>query len=302
MWRELDADEKPEIEQIIKEYNEYLKRNGWRVFHGIMTFFFIVQIINIWIFIDRSNPLLAYFKILFPFIMFMLSIINIIVQKNPAILRYIFIVWTIIFGVALTQENLIYQNYQMYEFWPVFYLSSFLIGIVHCLEAKRIIFAYWFVIIYNSAVIHLKYGQRNFQFYSLMVLSFLFYPILLITLSQIVRMLLHLLYNNKQLLETIKHILEVFPEGIIIQTPTAEAGEDNIKFSNKEAKATLLRKSEPLNIQGEEDNTQVFKILPTYKNKVGSFSKKDSFLELEKTCAEEQTHSLIQLLEIQKEK
>ena len=66
------------------------------------------------------------------------------------------------------------------------------------------------------------------------------YAVILITLSKIVRVFLSLLFENKQLIKTIKHILEVFPEGIIIQTPKFDSENYEIKFSNEIAKKNFL--------------------------------------------------------------
>ena len=76
----------------------------------------------------------------------------------------------------------------------------------------------------------------------------------MITLSRTVRMLLNFILENKTLVQTIKHILEVFPEGIIIQSPMKNTNFYEIKYTNEVAKKTLISSHLPRNLQGEEDD------------------------------------------------
>jgi len=78
----------------------------------------------------------------------------------------------------------------------------------------------------------------------------IFYVVIMITLSRTVRMLLNFILENKTLVQTIKHILEVFPEGIIIQAPEESSNLYEIKYTNEVAKKTLISSCLPRNLQG----------------------------------------------------
>lgn len=60
--------------------------------------------------------------------------------------------------------------------------------------------------------------------------------------SKIIRHLLKLIYENKELISTIKNILEVFPEAVLIKRAGLDAEEDglDIKFINNSAIQKLI--------------------------------------------------------------
>jgi len=92
------------------------------------------------------------------------------------------------------------------------------------------------------------------------------YAVILITLSKIVKVFLSLLFENKQLIKTIKHILEVFPEGIIIQTPKRGTENDEINFTNEIAKKSLLTEQDSERVPVDHELGRLFRDSADYQS------------------------------------
>jgi len=165
LWNELDSPVKSELNTMIQEYHHFLMNNGWNMFYGINVLYLSGQTMFVWFFLKDQDTMFGYFKFLFPFIIVVFSAFDIIIKKNPLFLRYVFIVFIILMGIGLTHENLVFDTFKIYEVWPMYYFFTFLIGILHCLDAKKLILAFWFASLYYNVQIHIKYGRRNHQFY-----------------------------------------------------------------------------------------------------------------------------------------
>ena len=123
LWGELDSPEKPELEIMVQQYHSYLIKNGWNAFYGILCLWFSLMTILVWGFVSDDDPLLGYFRILFPSLVIIFSAFDIIIKKNPIIYKYIFVGWTIFLGITMTHENMEAEQFRIYEIWPIFYFS-----------------------------------------------------------------------------------------------------------------------------------------------------------------------------------
>jgi len=121
------------------------------------------------------------------------------------------------------------------------------------------------------------------------------YAVILITLSKIVRVFLSLLFENKQLIKTIKHILEVFPEGIIIQTPKCYTKNYEIKFTNEIAKKNLLIQPNPERVPVDHELGRFFRDSTDYQSQNDEENPNGEQIE-------DRPKTLNELLQIQKDK
>ena len=121
LWNELDSPVKPDLNEMIQEYHHLLMKNGWNVFYGINALYMSGQAIFAWTFLKDEENMLGYFKFLFPLIIVILCILDIIIKKNPSLLRYVFTVFMFMMGIGLTHENLVFDTFKIYEVWPMYY-------------------------------------------------------------------------------------------------------------------------------------------------------------------------------------
>ena len=121
LWNELDSPVKPDLNKMILEYHHFLMKNGWNVFYGINALYLSGQTIFAWTFLKDEDNMFGYFKFLFPLIIVILSIFDIIIKKNPSLLQYVFTVFMLMMGIGLTHENLVFDTFKIYEVWPMYY-------------------------------------------------------------------------------------------------------------------------------------------------------------------------------------
>ena len=73
--------------------------------------------------------------------------------------------------------------------------------------------------------------------------------------------MLRLLNENKQLIETIQAILQMFPEGVLIQSQDKDSNESKLKFANIVAKIQIFMNFDcDENLENFEDTDSIFKL------------------------------------------
>ena len=70
-------------------------------------------------------------------------------------------------------------------------------------------------------------------------------PLVIMVISRVVLGLILVIYNNQDLIKTIKKILEGFPEGIIIQSVDQKSDRLVLKFINDDAKNEIIQYEDP---------------------------------------------------------
>ena len=100
--------------------------------------------------------------------------------------------------------------------------------------------AFWLVNIYYVVQVHLNYGIRNLQFYVAIPIINLLYPVIWMILSKIIKGLLQLIQQNQELVDTIKNMLEVLPEGVIIEGKDKPNDHVLVRYANRIATQDLF--------------------------------------------------------------
>ena len=98
-------------------------------------------------------------------------------------------------------------------------------------------------------------------FYVVIVSNSIFIPLGWMIQGKIIRDMLRLLNENKQLIETIQAILQMFPEGVLIQSQDKDSNESKLKFANIVAKIQILMNFDcDENLENFEDTDSIFKL------------------------------------------
>ena len=104
---------------------------------------------------------------------------------------------------------------------------------------NKMVFLFWSIQIYNFVMLHLTYKELSTYFYLGYFIIAVLLPLISMVIARILLGFILLIYNNQELIKTIKRILEVFPEGIIIQSFDKETKWLVIKFTNDAAKEII---------------------------------------------------------------
>ena len=102
------------------------------------------------------------------------------------------------------------------------------------------IFMFYFVQLYNFVLLHITYNDISMYFYMGYTLITLLLPLVSMIVARILLGFLLVIHKNKELIKTIKKILKVFPEGIIIQSLDKTSKELIVQFANEIAEKDVI--------------------------------------------------------------
>ena len=177
--------------------------------------------------------------------MLILIVTDLWIQYKNYLIEYVFMGVLIIEGSFILFESTFPAEYRFHEIWLIFYWKFVLISISCWFHWKRIVVVFWIIQVCNFAVIHLKYNNISVYFYPGYIFLSILLPLVSMVIARINLAFMMLVHNNQDLTKTIKQILEIFPEGIIIQTFDKMTKNLIVKFANETAvkKNTQLRRS-----------------------------------------------------------
>ena len=147
-------------------------------------------------------------------------------------------------GFILIKVNLLKSSYFFNENWMAYVLYWKYIGYFFFMKWKKIVAWFYIVMIAYVIAINLKYDDVSFTLYASIACSCFIFPTTLIFISQKIKEMIILLKTKKDLIHTIRSILQVFPEGVIIRSVDPVAKQTVIKFANDVASQFLGRQAD----------------------------------------------------------
>lgn len=116
----------------------------------------------------------------------------------------------------------------------------FILSIAHCLNWKKVIIGFTIVQFLYIILVHIKFGSRELFFYCGLGSLILFFPVGSIGISNMVKDLILTVHENKELVNTIKNILQVLPESVIVQSLDSNSQKVVLKYANDLAFKTFI--------------------------------------------------------------
>lgn len=229
-----------EYNKLVEKYLMYYLKNFWKAFTSFSIFAMVLcEIAYLWN-PNYDNPHYKFSVVLIPCLIVCFCTIDVIISKYKGLLKYVFIFYILGVGISISHENALAETYKYYEIWVWVNAWIFMISIVQALEHKKVIAAFLFVQIYYFWLMHYVYGVLNPQFYMGFVIYVILFPMIPVGVSKLVRDLLKLLQENKELAETIQIILQRFPEAVLITSLNNFGGESILHFANNLAKNNFI--------------------------------------------------------------
>ena len=102
------------------------------------------------------------------------------------------------------------------------------------------VLVFFIIQIYNFIKIHMKYDNISFYLYVGYFLATCLIPLVWMVVARILLGFIIILQNNQQLIKTIQRILQVFPEGIIIQSLDEKSQQVVLQFVNNTANREII--------------------------------------------------------------
>ena len=94
--------------------------------------------------------------------------------------------------------------------------------------------------IYQIIQIHITYTNISFYYYAGFLSITVLLPLVWMIIARILLGFIIILQNNQQLIKTIQRILQVFPEGIIIQSLDEKSQQVVLQFVNNTANREII--------------------------------------------------------------
>ena len=94
--------------------------------------------------------------------------------------------------------------------------------------------------IYQFIQIHLTYSDISFYYYCGFIYATCLFPLVWMAVARVLLGFIISLQNNQQLIKTIQKILQVFPEGIIIQSLDEKSQQVVLQFVNNTANREIV--------------------------------------------------------------
>lgn len=165
-------------------------------------------------------------------------------KSGTGLLVYFFFVY-----VLVTNVSVIKPAYEYDEGWSVMNMFLIIITIAFCLEWRRIIQVFLLCKAYYVANIYYAYGSMPFISWFYLIFEILLVWVIIITLSKIVLSFIELNIKMKHLLKTVRKLLQVFPEAVLIESFAKEENWSILKFINDTAKKEFFNEQKKYDLQ-----------------------------------------------------
>ena len=147
-------------------------------------------------------------------------------------------------GIMIVCRNLEQPEYTFNEYWIWFVLYWKYIGYFFFLKWRRVVAWFYVVMIVYIILLNWYYNRISFTFYSSILITWAIFPVTLVFISQKIKEMIILLKTKRDLIHTIRSILQIFPEGVIIKSIDPVSKRTVIKFANDVAYRFLNKAGE----------------------------------------------------------
>ena len=190
--------------------------------------------------------------------------IDIILWKNKQSAEIILLINIIVTGLVIIFEDMFQSTYLLNEHWISYILILKYIGSFFFLKWVRIVLGLYFIMIWYILMTNFYYNNVSLKLYSVFSFVGILFPITLYYGSQNIKEIIILLKTKKDLIHTIRSILQVFPEGVIIRSIDPVTKQTVIKFANDVASQFLKQVDDSAEVS---DKLQVIPDSPVQNQK-----------------------------------
>ena len=221
-----------------------------------------------------------------------LVITDLFIQMKNELIEYVLMTILLILGIFITYEGSTFNKYQFDEIWLIFYCLFLVISISCWFHWKRMVLLYWIIQVINFIVLHLTYEKLTVFFYPGYIFTTILLPLVSMVIAKIILTFLTLIYKNQKLVSTIRKILQIFPESILIQSLDQVSGKLIVQFVNDTAAKEIIEYGDPCGEQIKDSQLKYsFKFAQDCNNFIQSLEEENKLIQ-----------SLSSLLELHVEK
>ena len=258
------------MEEFLDTHLQY----GWEIISSIVKILFVITILTIWIFLDNQHPFYQRGVYALPMALIMFFIMDWIYSYNKKTVEKLLLASVFMIGFIVIRGNLRKDSYYFNEFWVLFIIYVQFIAFFLFLRWKRVLISFYVISVIYFVLMNWFYNDIPFLLYVVFIVLWILLPTTLYLFSQKMIEMFILLKTNKELIHTIRSILQIFPEGVIIRSIDPVTNQTVIKFANDVANQFLNKINE--NVEFIRD-LKVSKLEPIHQN-YQDFQYLESFL------------------------
>ena len=176
LYNELEQPIDKELQKLIDEYYENYLYFGWRILYSLDRILKLILILSSF-YADANDPSNKSKIIVASLSALMFKGVDILKERYPRILKFIFPFCNFAVGFSLTMENAVLEEFRIYELWIVYYLMAFLISLIYCLHWKLIVIPFLFCQIFYGVMMYITFDKVNIFAYAMILFAFIVYPI-----------------------------------------------------------------------------------------------------------------------------
>ncbi|CAI2358825.1 unnamed protein product [Moneuplotes crassus] len=193
---------------------------------------------------DLWNPVFQ-LHFLFGGVLFTLIVnyIRYLKSKYSHVVHYFLPCCLFLAGNALVIENCSFEEFRIYEMWIIWYMEALAFCLSYCFHPIYIIIPFVLVQLEFLAMTYYNFGLINESLITVLIFSVILFLAIACFISYIFKSQIELIYQNQELSQTIKYILQVLPEGVLISS--FKDGKPTIKYANEKAQEQLFE-NQPL--------------------------------------------------------
>ena len=236
----LDAKTNDITDDLLIEFQEKYKIEGWELISGTTRFIiFICFIISI-LFVNAENSfyktILTFGPSTFAFLVFLDKAF----ESSKLVRSYSFYIMLVLSGFSVIYDSFNKPSFSFNELWMTNAMYSIYLWIFSFMNWRKLVLISYIIIIFFLIIMNLCFEDIPLETYISFIITCIFFPIIWMLISLKLKEILALLKNNNELIHTIQQILQVFPEGVIIRSLDERSMQTILKFSNNIANKDLI--------------------------------------------------------------
>ena len=151
-------------------------------------------------------------------------------------------------GFIVIRGNLKKDSYYFNEFWMILIIYIEFCAFFLFLKWKRVLISFYVISTIYIVLLNLFFNDVPFTLYAAFIVIWILLPITIFLFSQKMVEMFILMKTNKDLIHTIRSILQIFPEGVIIRSIDPTTKKTVIKFANDVANKFLNKTIEGIEL------------------------------------------------------
>ena len=297
-----------EIKEMIDHFKDENLEGGWDIVLSMKRTALTILIIVGSIVVPKDDPM--YFRVT---VLWTLQLIGVIMFDNffhqfPKMRELWFIILEVWFGWNIITKNLSGKSYFFNESWIIYIIFCTFISILIWMSWKKVVLTFWGVTLAFVIAATETYEEVPLKLYLAFLFVGILFPMCCFFIAEKVKQIFVYMKANKDLIHTIRTILLLFPEGVIIRSIDPVTKETILKFANDAAKKFNLEKYEcneiknsiEISILNENSTSSIFDPNTTQTSQPDPIYRIDEFLKIqeEKLLEQNNTDCIDEMIEI----